>query len=152
ESLRIVKSVLGPDQALTSFFELIVGKAEGNPFFIEELARTVREQIGVAKPMTVPDTVEEVLGGGIERPPADERRRLEVAAVVGKDVPLAVLRAVSGLSDDAVLRALDRLKSAEFLYETSPGPETELTFKHALTHEVAYQRLLPEAQCGLHAR
>jgi transcriptional regulator with AAA-type ATPase domain/tetratricopeptide (TPR) repeat protein len=152
ESLRIVQSVLGPDQALTSLFELIVGKAEGNPFFIEELARTVREQIGVAMPMTVPDTVEEVLGGRIDRLAADERRLLEVAAVVGKDVPLAVLRAVSGLPDDTVLRALDRLKSAEFLYETSPGPEIELTFKHALTHEVAYQRLLPEAQCGLHAR
>jgi tetratricopeptide (TPR) repeat protein len=51
-----------------------------------------------------------------------------------------------------VRHAIDRLKSAEFLYETSPGPEIEYTFKHALTHEVAYGRLPPEARRALHAR
>jgi transcriptional regulator with AAA-type ATPase domain/tetratricopeptide (TPR) repeat protein len=152
ESLHIVKSVLGADQAADSLYELIVVKAEGNPFFVEELARTVREQIGGSAPMTVPDTVEEVLGGRIDRLAAEERRLLEVAAVVGKDVPFSVLHAVAGLPDDALLRAIDRLKSAEFLYETSPGPETEYTFKHTLTHEVAYGRLLPEARLALHAR
>jgi transcriptional regulator with AAA-type ATPase domain/tetratricopeptide (TPR) repeat protein len=152
ESLHIVKSVLGADHAADSLYELIVAKAEGNPFFVEELARTVREQIGGAAPMTVPDTVEEVLGGRIDRLAAEERRLLEVAAVVGKDVPFSVLHAVAGLPDEAVRRAIDRLKRAEFLYETSPGPETEYTFKHTLTHEVAYGRLLPEARLALHAR
>jgi transcriptional regulator with AAA-type ATPase domain/tetratricopeptide (TPR) repeat protein len=152
ESMSIVRSVLGPEQVAESISELIVGKAEGNPFFVEELARTVREQIGGAMPMTVPDTVEEVLGGRIDRLAGEERRMLEVAAVVGKDVPFSVVRAVSGLSENAVRHAIDRLKSAEFLYETSPGPEIEYTFKHALTHEVAYGRLPPEARRALHAR
>jgi len=152
ESLHIVKSVLGADRAADSLYELIVAKAEGNPFFVEELARTVREQIGGAAPMTVPDTVEEVLGGRIERLATDERRLLEVAAVVGKDVSFQVVHAVSGLPEDALARALDRLTSAEFLYETSVGPETEYTFKHTLTHEVAYARLVGEARRTLHAR
>src|SRR4029077_10219687 len=67
ESLYIVRSVLGPDESADAVYELIVAKAEGNPFFVEELSRTVREQIGGAMPMTVPDTVEEVLGGRIDR-------------------------------------------------------------------------------------
>ena len=152
ESLHIVRSVLGADQAADALYELIVAKAEGNPFFVEELARTVREQIGGATPMTVPDTVEEVLGGRIDRLAAEERRLLEVAAVVGKDVPFSVVHAVSGLPEDALQRAFERLKSAEFLYETSSGPETEYTFKHTLTHEVAYGRLLAEPRRILHAR
>jgi DNA-binding NtrC family response regulator/tetratricopeptide (TPR) repeat protein len=152
ESLHIVRSVLGADQAADSLYELIVSKAEGNPFFVEELARTVREQIGGTVPMTVPDTVEEVLGGRIDRLAADERRLLEIAAVVGKDVPFAVVHAAAGLPQDPLARAFERLKAAEFLYETSPGPETEYTFKHTLTHEVAYGRLPAEARRALHAR
>src|SRR5262249_45800862 len=138
DSLHIVRSLLGTDGAADALYELIVTKAEGNPFFVEELARTVREQIGGTAPMTVPDTVEEVLGSRIERLAADERRLLEVSSVVGKDVPFAVVLAVAGRPEDELLRSFERLKSAEFLYETSPGPDTEYTFKHTLTHEVAY--------------
>ncbi|MGH7345439.1 MAG: ATP-binding protein, partial [Candidatus Rokuibacteriota bacterium] len=152
ESLHIVRSLLAADQAADALHDLIVTKAEGNPFFVEELARTVREQIGGPTPMTVPDTVEEVLGGRIDRLAAEERRLLEVASVVGKDVPFAVVHAVAGLPEDVLLRSFERLKSAEFLYETSPGPETEYTFKHTLTHEVAYGRLLAEPRRALHAR
>ncbi len=152
ESLHIVKSVLGPEEASDALYELIVAKAEGNPFFVEELSRTVREQIGRGTPMTVPDTVEEVLGGRIDRLAPEERRLLEVAAVVGKDVPFAVVEAVAGLPEDTLVRAFERLKAAEFLYETSPGPETEYTFKHTLTHEVAYGRLPAERRRALHAR
>jgi tetratricopeptide (TPR) repeat protein len=152
DSLHIVRSLLGADHAADALYELIVTKAEGNPFFVEELARTVREQIGGPTPMTVPDTVEEVLGSRIDRLAAEERRLLELAAVVGKDVPFAVVHAVAGLPEGELLRSFERLKSAEFLYETSPGPETEYTFKHTLTHEVAYGRLLPERRRALHAR
>src|SRR5499427_448359 len=152
DSLHIVRSLLGADGAADALYELIVTKAEGNPFFVEELARTVREQIGGTAPMTVPDTVEEVLGSRIERLAADERRLLEVSSVVGKDVPFAVVHAVAGRPKDELLRSFERLKSAEFLYETSPGPDTEYTFKHTLTHEVAYGRLLPDPRRTLHAR
>ena len=60
ESLHIVRSVLAEDPAVDALHELIVAKAEGNPFFVEELARTVREQVGLRTPMAVPDTIEEV--------------------------------------------------------------------------------------------
>ncbi|PYN75335.1 MAG: hypothetical protein DMD96_28495 [Candidatus Rokuibacteriota bacterium] len=152
ESLRIAKSMLGMDKAADPLHDLIVAKAEGNPFFVEELARTFREQVGLVTPVAVPDTIEEVLGGRIDRLAAEDRRLLEVAAVVGKDVSFSVVHAVTGMPEDALRRAFERLKSAEFLYETSPGPETEYTFKHTLTHEVAYGRLLAEPRRSLHAR
>ena len=152
ESLHIVRSVLAEDPAVDALHELIVAKAEGNPFFVEELARTVREQVGLRTPMAVPDTIEEVLGGRIDRLAAEDRRLLEVAAVVGKDVPFSVVQAVAGFPESELRASFERLKAAEFLYETSPGPETEYTFKHTLTHEVAYGRLLEEARRALHAR
>jgi tetratricopeptide (TPR) repeat protein len=152
ESLHIVRSVLAEDPAVDAFHELIVAKAEGNPFFVEELARTVREQVGLRMPMAVPDTIEEVLGTRIDRLAAEDRRVLEVAAVVGKDVPFSVAQAVAGFPEPELRRSFERLKAAEFLYETGPGPETEYTFKHTLTHEVAYGRLLEEPRRALHAR
>jgi tetratricopeptide (TPR) repeat protein len=152
ESLRIVRSVLAEDQAVDALHELIVAKAEGNPFFVEELARTVREQVGLRTPMAVPDTIEEVLGGRIDRLAAEDRRLLEIAAVVGKDVPFSVVQAVAGMPEPELRGTFERLKGAEFLYETSLGPETEYTFKHTLTHEVAYGRLLEEPRRALHAR
>jgi len=152
DSLRIVRSVIGADQAADSLYELIVTKAEGNPFFVEELARTVREQVGLVTPMAVPDTVEEVLGERIDRLAAEDKRLLAVAAVVGKDVSFSVVHAVTETPVEALQGAFERLKSAEFLYETSAGPETEYTFKHTLTHEVAYGRLLAEERRRLHER
>jgi tetratricopeptide (TPR) repeat protein len=83
-------------------------------------------------------------------PPADERL-LHVASVIGKDVPLVLLQAIA--EEEAALRAgLSRLQAAEFLYETQLFPEAEYTFKHPLTHEVAYGSLAPERRRALHAR
>ncbi|HSF03975.1 MAG TPA: hypothetical protein VLA62_13265, partial [Solirubrobacterales bacterium] len=72
--------------------------------------------------------------------------------VVGKDVPYPLLEAVAESSGAALLHGLAHLQTAEFLYETSPGPDTEYTFKHALTHEVAYGSLLQDRRRSLHAR
>jgi DNA-binding NtrC family response regulator/tetratricopeptide (TPR) repeat protein len=152
ESLQILRSVLGTERSRDELHAVIIVKAEGNPLFVEELARTVREQAGLVTPMAVPDTIEDVLGGRIDRLAAEDRRLLEIAAVVGKDVPFSVVHAVAGIPADALRRTFQRLKSAEFLYETSLGPEPEYTFKHTLTHEVAYGRLLPGERRALHAQ
>jgi tetratricopeptide (TPR) repeat protein len=71
---------------------------------------------------------------------------------VGKDVPVPLLIAIADATEDAVRAELTRLQAAEFLYETRLFPDLEYTFKHALTHEVAYQGLLHDRQRALHAR
>jgi DNA-binding NtrC family response regulator/tetratricopeptide (TPR) repeat protein len=152
DGARILRWVLGADHVPDALGELIVAKAEGNPFFLEELARAVRERGGALPLIGVPDTIQEVLLARIERLAPADKRLLEVAAVVGKDVSVSVVRALADMPDGELQGAFTRLKRAEFLYETGAGPDAEYTFKHALTHEVAYESLRPEQRRGLHAR
>src|SRR4029450_13393980 len=83
--------------------------------------------------------------------PAD-KRLLQAASVVGKDVPFVLLQAIADEGEDAPRRGLDRLRAAEFLYETRLSPDREYTFRHALTHEVAYGSLLQDRRRELHRR
>ncbi|MBI3328653.1 MAG: tetratricopeptide repeat protein [Nitrospinae bacterium] len=80
------------------------------------------------------------------------QRLLQTAAVIGTEVLLPLLQAIAEVPEEALHRGLAHLQAAEFLYETRLFPEREYTFKHALTHEVAYQSLLQERRRVLHAR
>jgi tetratricopeptide (TPR) repeat protein len=100
----------------------------------------------------VPATVQAVLAARIDRLPPEEKRLLQTAAVIGTEVPLPLLQAIAELPEAALHRGLAHLQAAEFLYETRLFPEPDYTFKHALTHEVAYGSLLLERRRGLHAR
>src|SRR2546422_2602091 len=102
--------------------------------------------------MPVPATVQAVLAARIDRLPPEDKHLLQTATVIGTDVPFALLRAISDMPEAALHRGLARLQAAEFLYETCLFPEPEYTFKHALTHEVAYGSLLLERRRVLHAR
>ena len=72
--------------------------------------------------------------------------------MIGTEVPFALLQAIAELPEEALHRGMAHLQTAEFLYETRLFPELEYTFKHALTHEVAYGSLLQERRRALHAR
>jgi tetratricopeptide (TPR) repeat protein len=102
--------------------------------------------------LQVPATVQAVLAARIDRLPPEEKRLLQTAAVIGTDVPFALLRDIAELPEAALSRGLAHVQAAEFLYETRLFPEPEYTFKHVLTHEVAYSSLLQKRRRGLHAR
>jgi tetratricopeptide (TPR) repeat protein len=102
--------------------------------------------------MSVPATVQAVLAARIDRLPPEDKHLLQTAAVIGTDVPFALLQAIADVPEEALHRGLAHLQAAEFLYETRLFPEPGYTFKHALTHEVAYGSLLLERRRGLHAR
>src|SRR5262249_6689682 len=97
-------------------------------------------------------TVQAMLAARIDRLAPEDKRLLQIASVVGKDVPLALLEAVADLGDHALRRGLENLHAAELLYETGLFPDVEYSFKHALTHEVTYGSLLQERRRELHAR
>src|SRR5262249_7879612 len=101
--------------------------------------------------LQMPATVQAVLAARIDRLPSEEKRLLQTAAVIGTEVPLALLQAVVELPEEDLRLGLTRLQDAEFLYEASLFPELVYTFKHALTHEVAYGSLLHERRRMLHA-
>ncbi len=100
----------------------------------------------------MPATVQAVQAARIDRLPPEEKRLLQAAAVIGKDVPFALLQAIAELPDEALRRGFTHLQAAEFLYETSLFPDLEYTFKHALTHEVAYASLLQDRRRITHVR
>ncbi len=102
--------------------------------------------------LQVPATVQAVLAARIDRLPPEEKHLLQTAAVIGTEVPLPLLQAITELPEMALHRGLAHLQAAEFLYETQLFPEHAYTFKHALTHEVAYGSLLQERRRALHAR
>ena len=141
----------------------MIERTEGNPFFLEESVRTLIETkvllgergkyhlAGSFEITRVPATVHAVLAARIDRLSAEEKRLLQSAAVIGKDVPFVLLQAIAGLSEEELRRELGQLQAAEFVYETRLFPDIEYTFKHALTHEVAYGSVLQERRRALHA-
>src|SRR5678815_139979 len=159
---ELLDALLGEDPGLAPIKQLLVKR--GNPFFLEETVRTLVETKALAgergryrltRPVPaiqVPTTVQVMLAARIDRLDPENKRLLQVASVVGKDVPLALLRAIAELPDEALRRGLDRLQSAEFLYETGLYPDLEYSFKHALTHDVTYGGLLQERRRELHTR
>jgi predicted ATPase len=100
----------------------------------------------------VPPTVQAILAARIDRLSPEDKRLLQSAAVIGKDVPFALLAAIADEREEELRRGLAHLQTAEFLYEVSLFPDLEYTFKHALTHEVAYESLLHERRRALHVR
>jgi class 3 adenylate cyclase/tetratricopeptide (TPR) repeat protein len=147
-------ALLGDDPSLASLKQLLIARTEGNPFFLEESVRTLVEtgvlvgtpgayRLAQALPtIQVPATVQAVLAARIDRLPPDEKRLLQTAAVIGTEVSLPLLQAIVEFPEEGLHRGLAHLQAAEFLYETHLFPEHAYTFKHALTHEVAYSSLL----------
>jgi predicted ATPase len=159
---ELLDTLLGEDPGLVPLKQLLVKR--GNPFFLEETVRTLVETKALAgergryqlmqpvQAIQVPATVQVMLAARIDRLLPQDKRLLQVASVVGKDVPFALLQATADLPDQALRRGLEHLQAAEFLYEAGLFPDLEYTFKHALTHEVTYGGLLQEPRRELHAR
>ena len=159
---ELLSALLGDDPGLEPLSRLLVKR--GNPFFIEESIRTLVEMgalVGkrgayrLTRPILgieVPTTVQVMLAARIDRLAADDKRLLQTASVIGRNVPLLLLQAVAEATEEAVIRGLMHLQAAEFLYETRLFPDSEYAFKHALTHEATYGTLLQERRKALHAR
>jgi len=152
DSLTVTRSVLPGVSLPHAVTEVILSRAEGNPFFLEELALSIQDRGDLAGDLAVPDTVQGVLLSRIGHLAEAAQALLQSAAVIGKDVPLPVLAAVAELPEESLGQALRHLSAAEFLYEISSYPEVKYRFRHALTHEVAYESLRPERRRQLHAR
>ncbi|MGH8430238.1 MAG: ATP-binding protein, partial [Solimonas sp.] len=159
---QFLDALLGHAPELAPLKQRLVRR--GNPFFLEETVRSLVEtqvlegdggRYRLTKPVEsfqVPASVQTLLAARIDRLSAEDKHLLQVAAVVGKEAPYALLRAVAELPDDALHRRLASLQAAEFVYETQQREDPGYSFKHALTQEVAYAGLLHERRRQLHAR
>jgi class 3 adenylate cyclase/tetratricopeptide (TPR) repeat protein len=152
DSRTIIQAVPGAVALLEARVQAMVTQAGGNPFFLEELAWHAVEQGGRDTTGAVPETVHAVLAARLDRLPSEEKRILQTAAIVGTEVPVPLLQAIAERPEVALHRSLAHVQAAEFLYETRLFPEQVYTFKHVLTHEVAYSSLLQARRRALHAR
>ena len=150
ESRAIVRSLLPDPDGGDTLAPLILDKAEGNPFFLEELARAVKEQ-GLGTDLPVPDTVHGVLTARIDRLAEEPKRVLQTASVLGREFARSLLAAIwDGPGPlEPHLRELARL---EFLFERTVDDAAVYVFKHALTQDVAEATLLSSRRRELHRR
>jgi class 3 adenylate cyclase/tetratricopeptide (TPR) repeat protein len=160
----LLRALAGDDPALRPLTRLLIDRTQGNPLFLEESVRSLvelRALVGergayhlapTLPAIQIPATVQALLAARIDRLEPADKRLLQTAAVVGAEVPLALLQAVADLPEGDLQSGIARLQAAEFLHEARLFPEPEYAFAHALTQEVAYGSLLHERRRELHGR
>jgi tetratricopeptide (TPR) repeat protein len=122
----------------------VVSDTGGNPFFVEEVLRQLREGGGTG----VPDTVKEVLAGRLARLGEDARDTLLLAAAAGPEIDAALLDEASDLSREEVAEALDAALAAHLIREEARG----YAFTHALVREAIYEQVSAPRRALLHGR
>ena len=160
ESARIADALLGNQNVPEELRVLIYQKTEGNPFFVEEVVKSIQESRTLQRDKAVParsfseilapGTVQDLIMARIDRLGEEPKRVLQLAAVIGREFSSRLLDRLAGIPDgtDAAMR---ELKAKELIYEKSLFPEPAYLFKHALTQEVAYNSLLIKRRRDLHS-
>jgi len=161
---ELLTALVGQDGTLEPLKRVLIERTEGNPFFLEESVQALVETkvlVGdrgayrlpkAPYVWQIPATAQAILAARIDRLPPEDKPLLQAASVIGKDVPFTLLQAIAGVPENSLRQGLTRLQAAEFLYETRLFPDLEYTFKHALTHEVAYGSVLQDRRRALHTR
>lgn len=161
EAERVITAVLGVAAVPDEVRRLLLQKAEGNPFYLEEVTRSfvdagiltrANEGYRLVRPVTaqdVPDTVQGVVMARLDRLGDERKRTIQTAAVVGREFALRLLRQVSDMRE-RLEDSLADLKTLELIYEKDLYPELEYVFKHALVQDVAYGSLLKPRRRLLH--
>jgi adenylate cyclase len=159
---RLLDRLLGNDASLSPLCRLVAEQTGGNPFFVEEVVRSLVEDGTLAgepgayhlmrpvKTIGVPPTVQATLAARIDRLEELDKSLLQSAAVIGRNFAEPVLRMASALPEEEIAAALGRLCGAEFLQEVALDPVEEYRFWHPLTQDVVYGSLLRERRAALH--
>jgi len=153
----------GEGADLVPLKRLVLERTEGNPLFMEELIQALFDEGALVRNGTVkltrqpsqlkiPPTVQGILAARIDRLPPEEKELLQALAVIGREFPLSLVRQVVQLSPDQLDRLLSGVQAGEFIYDRPAAADIEYSFKHALTHDVAYNSLLTDRRKVLHER
>jgi class 3 adenylate cyclase/tetratricopeptide (TPR) repeat protein len=160
---ELLRDLAGGDPSLDGLAELIHERSAGNPFFVEEIVRSLAEAGNLegergahrlARPVEdarVPTSVQTVLAARIDRLDPGAKRLLQVASVAGKEFGERSLHLTAGISREEIDPLLCDLTDAGFLYEAELYPERVFAFRHPLTREVAYETQLAEQRAAIHA-
>jgi class 3 adenylate cyclase/tetratricopeptide (TPR) repeat protein/ribosomal protein L40E len=161
DSAEMTKAILATDQLPEELNTLIVRKAEGNPFFVEEVVKSLHEigairQVGdryiLSKQLNeifIPDKIQDVIMARIDRLADAPKKTLQLASVIGREFTRRLVDRLGEIRERTE-EFLRDLKAIELIYEKSLFPELAYMFKHALTHDVAYNSLLVQRRKELH--
>lgn len=142
---------------------LIQERAEGNPFYLEEIVRNLIEQGAILREgeswrasreivsVTIPDTLQGVLLARLDRLQEDVRRTLQLASVIGRSFLYSILEVISE-AEQQLDQHLAQLQRVDLVREKARLPELEYMFKHSLTQEAAYNSLLVERRREFHRK
>jgi class 3 adenylate cyclase/uncharacterized protein YcbX len=158
---EMLTALLGDGDDLAPLKRLIIEKTEGTPFFMEETVQVLLDEgalvrngaMKLTRPLAdlkIPPTVQAILAARIDRLPSDAKELLQTLAVIGREFPLSLIRALVPKSGEEIGRLLHDLQLGEFIYEQPAVGDEEWVFKHALTQEVAYNSVLLEQRKLLH--
>jgi adenylate cyclase len=160
----LLQDHFGSDPSLALLSRNIVERAQGNPFFLEELVNALVERgdfegekgayrlKGGIDTIPLPSTVQAVVAARIDRLSEDAKKVLEIASVVGREISTLILDAVAGLAPVELSEAAHHLRQAELLYDVPPFDQRLVAFRHPLIQEVAYRSLLHERRRELHSK
>jgi len=163
EAQGLLREHLGEDPSLALLNRNIIGRAQGNPFFLEELANATAEHGDIEgergayrlkhgiDAIPLPATVQAVVSARIDHLEEEAKQVLETAAVIGRLVAMSILKPVAALPDEELLEAISQLRRADMLYDLPPYDEGLLAFRHPLIQEVAYAMQLRSRLVALHA-
>jgi class 3 adenylate cyclase/tetratricopeptide (TPR) repeat protein len=155
---QLLQELIGGSSQLAPLRAHIVSHADGTPLFLEEFTRSLCESGkisgGFPRPadIVMPNSVQAILAARIDRQLPLAQRILQIAAVIGHEVPLSLLKQVSDVDATILTKAIGELRTAKFLVENGFPRETVYTFSHALTRAVAYETLLRSDRHALHER
>ncbi len=159
----LLQEHLGNDSSLALISRNIVERAQGNPFFLEELINALVERgdfegekgayrlKGGIDSIPLPPTVQAVIAARIDRLEENTKRVIEIASVIGREISISVLERVCGLSEAELSEALQHLRRAELLYDVPPLTRRSLAFRHPLILEVVYKSLLRSRRREIHS-
>jgi class 3 adenylate cyclase len=162
-SAELVQSILGGAEVVPELRELILGRAGGNPLFMEELTHSLLENDCIqrkdnqyvlsrkASEIQIPETIQGIIAARMDRLEDSLKRILQVASVIGRDFAFRILQTITGMKEELKSYLLS-LQGLEFIYEKRLFPELEYIFKHALTQEVAYNSLLLKRRKEIHEK
>lgn len=163
DSEQLVNNLLDVAHLPESTRLLILNKSEGNPFYLEEIIRSLIEQGALVRAnqhweatakvvnVSIPDTLQGVLLARIDRLEEDVRRTLQMAAVIGRSFLYRLLEAIAE-AERQLDAQLSQLQRADLVREKTRRPELEYIFKHSLTQEAAYNSLLVERRREFHRK
>ena len=158
---RMLASLLKSESIPPDLKHWVNSKAEGNPFYLEELINSLIESETLTsndghwtltRPLTeayIPSSLHGLINGRLDRLEKQAKRILQEASVIGRDFLYEILKRITELEEriDSELHQLERL---DLIRTRSLQPEIEYMFKHALTQEVVYNSLLKKERRGIH--